>query len=107
MPVSDTPERDDAPAAAPPDAPPEQAGAGLPRPIQEHLGRQLRTSYNAETEEKPAYLGDPALPLEFELLLQRLEVSERQRIRKMAHDQGLEAVERALREIAESGAKDP
>jgi hypothetical protein len=75
------------------------AGAGLSRPIQEHLGRELRTTYNAEAPEKPAYLGDPVLPLEFELLLQRLEVSERQRIGEIAHSHGIEAVERALREL--------
>ena len=106
--MPDTPERDKAPAVPPADAPrssPEQAGVGLPRPIQEHLGQQLRTTYNAETPEKPAYLGDPVLPLEFELQLQRLEASERQRIREMAHNQGIEAVERALRDIGAGPAE--
>ena len=78
---------------------PEAPGAGLPRPIQEHLASSFRTTYNVETAEKPAYLGDPVLPLEFELLLQRIEASERQRIREMAHTQGIEAVERALRDL--------
>ena len=76
-----------------------EAGAGLPRPIQEHLGQQLRTTYNAEAASKPAYLGDPVLPLEFELLIERLEASERQRFREMAHNQGVEAVERALLDL--------
>jgi hypothetical protein len=100
--MPDAPERDESPAVSPAEAAsagPEAAGAGLPRPIQEHLGQQLRTTYNVETAEKPAYLGDPVLPLEFELLLQRLEASERQRIREMAHTQGIEAVERALRDL--------
>jgi len=90
-----------------PDAPSEQesgsgvvdSGVVLPRPIQEHLGQQLRTTYNAEESEKPAYLGDTALPLEFELQLQRLEASERRRLREMAHDLGTQAVEQALRDL--------
>ena len=76
----------------------------LPRPIQEHLGQQLRMRYR-QAEDKPAYLGDPALPIEFELLLQRLEASERQRYRAMAHEQGVEAVERALRDLLDTGGQ--
>lgn len=38
-----------------------QSNTVLPRPVQEHLARQLRATY-VETLEKPAYLGDPALP---------------------------------------------
>ena len=104
--MADTPEEDRARAVPPADAPggsPDQAGAALPRPIQELLGKQLRTTYSAETPDKPAYLGDPVLPIEFELLLQRLEASERQRYRAMAHDQGVEAVERALRDLLGDG----
>ncbi len=108
--MPDAPERDEgqaAPHAGASDA--GEAGAGLPRPIQEHLGQQLRSTYNTETPEKPAYLGDPVLPLEFELLLQRLEASERQRLRELAHNQGVEAVERALRDLGTGLArgKDP
>ena len=96
--MSDTSEGDDTPLPGATSGQ-DPAGAGLPRPIQEHLGRELRTTYNAQAPEKPAYLGDPVLPLAFELLLQRLEASERQRIREMAHNQGIDAVERALREL--------
>jgi hypothetical protein len=84
--------------------PAEDAGAVLPRPIQEHLGQQLRTTYNAEAPEKPAYLGDTALPLEFELQLQRLEASERRRLREMAHELGTQAVEQALRDLLSAQA---
>lgn len=101
--MPDTPEPDRAPpvpsAADAPGEGSDQAGAALSRPIQELLGQQLRTAYSAETADRPAYLGDPTLPIEFELLLQRLEASERQRYREMAHEQGVEAVERALRDL--------
>jgi len=96
--TSQTTERHGAPSSAGTpghDAP----GTGLSRPVQEHLGRELRTTYNAEGQDKPAYLGDPVLPLEFEVLLERLDVSERQKIRHIAHSQGIKAVERALREL--------
>jgi hypothetical protein len=33
--------------------------------VQEHLARQLRATY-LEMQDKPAYLGDPALPPEFD-----------------------------------------
>jgi hypothetical protein len=61
----------------------------LPRPVQEHLARQLRVTY-LELQGKPTYLGDPALPLEFETHLYRL--STRQR----ASEQGMAAVAAAL-----------
>jgi hypothetical protein len=67
----------------------------LPRPIQEHLARQLRATY-VETLEKPAYLGDPALPTAFDDHLRRLAAGERQRIRERASRQGLAAVAAAL-----------
>lgn len=67
----------------------------LPRPVQEHLARQLRATY-VETQEKPAYLGDPALPAAFDDQLHRLAAGERQRIRERASRQGLEAVAAAL-----------
>jgi hypothetical protein len=61
----------------------------LPRLVQEHLARQLRVTY-LEMQDKPAYLGDPALPPEFDIHLLRL--SRRQR----ASEQGLAAVAAAL-----------
>jgi hypothetical protein len=65
------------------------APSGLPRPLQEHLGQQLRTTYQA-MDEKPAFLGDTNVPPELEAPLQRLETRERIR------HQGLEAVRSAL-----------
>jgi hypothetical protein len=67
----------------------------LPRPVQEHLARQLRATY-VETQEKPAYLGDPALPSAFDDHLHRLAAGERQRTRERASSQGLAAVAAAL-----------
>jgi hypothetical protein len=63
----------------------------LPRPVQEHLARQLRAEYH-RTEDKPAFLGDPAVPAAFDEHLLRLEAKEREII----GERGLEAVEAAL-----------
>lgn len=43
----------------------------LPRPVQDYLGQQLRATY-LEVQDKPAYLGDPALPPEFDQYIHRL-----------------------------------
>jgi hypothetical protein len=67
----------------------ESAPDALPKPIQEHLGRQLRSAYNAQAE-KPAFLGDPVVPPQFERLIRRIEVSEKVR------EIGVEAVRQAL-----------
>jgi hypothetical protein len=63
--------------------------AGLDRSVQDHLGQKLRAAY-AEVEEKPAYLGDPALPPEFEHKVLAIEKSEE------VHDKAVEAVRDAL-----------
>lgn len=67
----------------------------LPRSVQDHLARQLRAAY-VETLDKPAYVGDPALPPQFDDHLRRLAVNERQRRRERASRQGLAAVAAAL-----------
>jgi len=69
--------------------------SGLPRPVQEHLARQLRAVYGAE-QGPPAFLGDPGLPVGFEEPLGKLIESERFRARQRASACGLEAVRRAL-----------
>jgi hypothetical protein len=61
----------------------------LGQSIQEYLGQKLRAAYN-EVAEKPAYLGDPALPLQIEEQLLELET------RVRAHRTGTEAVREAL-----------
>lgn len=71
------------------------AQAGLSRPLQEHLGQQLRTTYDAAVE-KPAFLGDPALPPHLDDHVRRLEATETLR------ERGVKAVEKALKDI-----KDP
>lgn len=65
------------------------SAAPLPKGVQEHLGRQLRSAYNAKAE-RPAFLGDPAVPPQFERLIRRIEVSEKVR------EIGVEAVRQAL-----------
>ena len=64
-------------------------GVALPRDVQEHLGRRLRTALQVE-EKKPAFLGDTNVPPQFEPYLRRLEAGER------GERQGYEAVKRAL-----------
>ena len=78
-------------------AAPERA-AKLPRPLQEHLARELRSTYHA-TEDKPAFLGDPAIPVEFEHQLQRLEAVEKVRHTEKVQNQAIEAVKSALEDI--------
>ncbi|KTS32190.1 hypothetical protein NS228_02450 [Methylobacterium indicum] len=75
-----------------PSDPYENHDAALPEPVREHLGKQLRTTYNAEAG-KPDYLGDPVLPAEFTPQLRRLES------RLKAHDTGREAVEDVVNNI--------
>jgi hypothetical protein len=60
--------------------------------VQDHLGRQLRSTYT-ELQDKPAYLGDPALPLAFDDPLYRLAARERVR------DRGVTAVRSALQDL--------
>lgn len=66
-------------------------GAGLPRDVQEHLGRRLRAALEVEAE-KPAFLGDSNLPPRFEHLVRKLEAAE------TSERQAYEAVRRALEE---------
>ena len=83
---------------------PQPCGAGrdqpssLPRPLQEHLAQQLRSAYH-ELSDKPTFLGDPTLPVEFEYHLARLEAVERNRLIERIRREGLEAVRSALEEI--------
>lgn len=67
----------------------------LPSSIQEHLGQMLRADYY-ERAEKPRYLGDPALPLEFDPYLYRLEQKERALRIMRIREQGTQAVADAL-----------
>ncbi len=67
----------------------------LPHSVQEHLGQILRADY-FERSEKPRYLGDPALPLEFDPYLYRLEQKERARSIMRVREQGTRAVAEAL-----------
>ena len=69
-------------------------GVSLPREVQEHLGRRLRTALHVEAE-KPAFLGETSVPPQFEPLVRKLEAGER------GERQGYEAVRRALDEATE------
>ncbi len=77
----------------------------LPRPLQEHLAQKLRSAYQ-ELAEKPAFLGDSAIPVEFEYHLQRLEAVEKARLIERIRNEGIEAVRSALEDIV-SGRLDP
>jgi hypothetical protein len=91
--MSNERDKDEASGSAAP-----EPASGLPRPLQEHLARELRSTYHA-TEEKPAFLGDPTIPVEFEYQLQRLEAVEKVRHTEKVHNQAVEAVKMALEEI--------
>lgn len=67
----------------------------LPANIQDHLGQMLRAEYY-ERGDKPRFLGDPALPLEFDPYLQRLDQKERALRASMIGEQGKQAVAAAL-----------
>ena len=49
----------------------------LPRQVQEHLGQKLRAQLY-EDAPKPQYLGDPAIPREFDSLIERIESMEKE-----------------------------
>lgn len=80
----------------PPGPPAGREGAPLPKPVQEHLGRELRTTYHTE-EAKPAFLGDTGVPPEFEPYIERIQAQERRQER--AHQRGVEAVRAALQDL--------
>lgn len=70
----------------------------LPRSVQEPLGRELRAEY-FKRGDRPKYLGDPALPLKFDLYLYRLEQVERaSRLARVREHGGL-AVADALSDL--------
>ena len=83
-----------------------EPGSSLPRPLQEHLAQKLRSAYH-ELAAKPAFLGDPAVPVEFEYHLQRLEAVEKVRHEEKVHNQAVEAVKTALEDIAGSLDAEP
>ena len=68
---------------------PPREDAALTREVQDHLGRRLRTALDERTE-KPSFLGESALPPEFETQIRRLENRER------ASQKGVEAVMNAF-----------
>jgi hypothetical protein len=104
--MSDDADRDTVPqtpqGSSPSDSP--ESGSALPRTLQEHLAQKLRSAYH-ELADKPAFLGDPAVPVEFEYHLQRLEAVEKVRHTEKVHTEAVEAVKAALENIA--GPFDP
>jgi hypothetical protein len=80
----------------------DETGSPLPPQVQEHLAQQLRAAYQ-ETAEKPAFLGDPALPPELEAKVAELAERERFAMRAQVHEIASEAVEAALEEVVASG----
>ena len=83
----------------------DEPASSLPRTLQEHLAQKLRSAYH-ELSEKPAFLGDPAIPVEFEYHLARLEAVEKNRHIEKVRNHGLEAVKSALEDIV-AGPLDP
>jgi hypothetical protein len=57
----------------------------LPQEVREHLGRRLRSELRVEAE-KPAFLGDDALPTKFAGLVRQIER------REMSLQKGVEAI---------------
>ena len=76
----------------------DETGVVLPRDVQEHLGRRLRSQLKVE-EAKPAYLGETSVPPQFDSLVRRLEAGER------GERQGYEAVKAALDPVADTTIK--
>ena len=70
----------------------------LPPAVQEHLGQKLRAQYH-ETGDKPKYLGDPMVPVEFDPLLDKIDKSERKHKAEKIGEAGRQAVAAALGEI--------
>ncbi len=70
----------------------------LPRSVQEHLGQKLRADYY-ERGDKPKYLGDTALPIEFDPYLYRLEQKERASRIMRIREYGATAVAAALSDL--------
>ena|SRR5262245_12469658 len=89
----------------------------LDKTVQDHLGQKLRAAY-AEAEDKPAYLGDPALPPELEHKLMEVEkavevrekgveaVKDALGVPDRAHERGMEAVREALGDTAPTAPSD-
>lgn len=76
----------------PDDRPTDQREPVLPEEARTHLGRVLRSSLEAGSEQ-PTYLGDPVTPPEFEDQVGRL------RRRLTARAEGSAAVENALNDL--------
>ena len=55
----------------------------LPRPIQDHIAQQLRSEYYLSAD-RPAFLGDEAVPISFDELLRQLIERERARVHELA-----------------------
>ncbi len=70
----------------------------LPRSVQEHLGQTLRADYYLRTD-RPKYLGDPALPVEFDPYLYRLEQKERASWIMRIREHGTTGVAAALSDL--------
>jgi len=70
----------------------------LPRSVREHLGQALRADYYLRGD-KSKYLGDPALPVEFDPYLYRLEQKERASRIMRIREHGTTAVATALSDL--------
>ncbi|MDB5513064.1 MAG: hypothetical protein JWR08_2547 [Enterovirga sp.] len=81
--MTDMAQRDD-----PADGPrPADTDSALPETVLEHLGRRLRSELRLEAD-KPAFLGDEALPPRFMALVRQIER------REISYQAGLDAIRR-------------
>ena len=71
----------------------------LPAAVLDHLGQKLRVAYY-ERSARPKYVGDPALPVEFDPYLYRLEQKERAMRMERVEQVGLAAVQAALADLS-------
>jgi len=70
----------------------------LPGNVQDHLGHMLRAEYY-ERGDKPRYLGDPALPTEFDPYLRRLEMNDMALRMRWIRATGARAIADALKDL--------
>ena len=70
----------------------------LPSDVRKHLGQMLRAEYY-ERGDKPRFLGDAALPLEFDPYLDQLEQQQRGLRALHIREQGRKAIAAALSDL--------
>ncbi|MBZ6078769.1 hypothetical protein [Microvirga puerhi] len=73
----------------------------LPRQVQDYLGQKLRAQLY-EMAPKPKYLGDPAIPQEFDALIEKIERREQATRSEQVARIAQQAVEEALKGLLDA-----